>query len=67
MVMTMTMTMTMMVTVMQLKRHCVPEGIYFWLQRKWENFASQKSEKDGEEFAPTKYEPEVAGEFPLHL
>ena len=27
----------MMMMMQQLKRCWVPEGIYFWLQRKWEN------------------------------
>lgn len=37
MVMTMTMKTMMTMMMMQLKRYWVPEGIYFWLQRKWEN------------------------------
>lgn len=54
----------MMMMMQQLKRCWVPEGIYFWLQRKWENIWS---EKDRENFAPTKEERVMAGKFPLPL
>ena len=38
MVMTMMMMMMMtMMMMMQLERCWAPEGIYFWLQKKWEN------------------------------
>lgn len=60
-VVTMTMTRMMTMMVMQLKRCWVPEGICFWLQRKWESICH------GEELAPMENEPVVAGKFPLHL
>lgn len=46
MVMTMTM-MTMMVMVIRLKRCWVPEGIYFWLQKKWENICQSGKKRKG--------------------
>lgn len=43
MVMTMMMTTMMtMVMVMQLKRCWMPEGIYIWLQKKWENIRQSR-------------------------
>lgn len=62
-------TMMMMVAVIQFKRCWVPKGIYFWHQRKRGEHLPirERNEKHGEESAPTKNEPVVAGEFPLHL
>lgn len=46
----------------------MPKGTYSLHQGKRGASANQEgNEKDGEESAPTGTEPELAGEFPLHL
>lgn len=58
------MMMTRMMLVEQVKRCWVPSGS----RGSGGTSANQpRNEKDGEEFAPTKKEPAVAGEFPLPL